>query len=478
MKKLIFHFNITIFLVIILSGCAEYEFVTNSQYQTHPHSNYPVGIVSANFLPQVNAVFLTEGKSEGATKGIGEGMLSCARTGDALGFIFCLPFGAVFGGTMGAYNAEDSKKIDRIKRNLKEKLGTANEARNALTQNVYQYYKNNKNNIRVEIVHNTDKSTSNYSKSSYSDIRLKKYASLLELQMLAIKFEGAGNKDDHVCLEMSAKGRKIDTKTQKVLDELTYKQSLGCRKPSHWFENDGKPIINSINDGYKLLAENLVDELYFIYKPKEMNKIKHNMSKRVVPYFALSPIYPPIAFKSDNLKYKYYIRWNGISFTDVNSLYPTFQWEPFPRNFDYIGNKNNKFSNISYDLRIYEYEGKKYGSVKAIHLYGGKKVYEKTGIRQSSHKLKTKLKPCQWYRWTVRANFKLNGTWRTTEWTGTYNSAGGLGGTDQSTLIKYYPSEARRKSNSDSMFKIYVPITDAYLPFRTPSLDNKTCLVK
>jgi hypothetical protein len=467
MHGTIYRIAAAILLMLFISACGNKgNVVPASHYQTHRPSNYPVGIVSVNFLPQVDAMFETEGKGEGALKG--------AFNPEAFRVF---PIGNFMGIFMGAYFAEDSKKIVRVKRNLKKRLGTANEARNALTKNVYHYFKKNRNDIPVEIVHHHIQSTSKDNKLFYNDLRLQKYATLLELQMLSVKFKSSGSKGAPICLEMSAKGRKISTKTHKVVDELIYKQPLGCNKLPYWFKNDGNPIVNSIKEGYKLLAENIVDEFYFIYQPKGMNDIKQDMSKRIVPYFVLSPQYPSIAFKSSNPQYKYHIH-NGISFSDVNSLYPTFRWERFPRNVDYSADKQNRFSNISYDLRIYEYEGHRFKNHKKISLYKRGEVYEITGIRQPFYKLKTRLKPCQWYRWTVRTRFKLNGEWRATEWTGTYNTAGGLGGTDQTTLIKYFPSEARRISNPDSMFNPYLPIEDAYLPFRTPSADNRTCPVK
>lgn len=469
MQKSIYQTKIAFLLVFILNGCVKYDFVSPSHYQTKRKSVYPVGIISSSYYPEVDAKFLVEGKGEGTLSGIGKGIGACASGGGggegaALGFLVCLPVGIVVGGAIGAAQAEESEKTAQIKSDLKKHL-TSTKLQTNLTNNVYHYFKQNSKKIPVNILNNVAGPTSKDHNPSYDLHKLDKYASLLEMRLLNIKFKGSGNKGEPVCLTMSAKGRKIDAKTNKVVDELTYTEHLGCKKTSLWFENDGNEIIESIKNGYRILAENIVDELYLSYYPKNITTSKKIDTNNTVPNFVLKPLYPPEPQKGLDLSNmfdskvpkKEYTALGGMYFKDVNFVSPTLKWESFPRKIDYISNGKNRFSNVTYDLRIYEGRGIK--RIDSVHI--SKLIHEVRNLKKPFYKVR--LEPCKWYYWTVRARFQLNGKLRTTEWSGAYNTIGG----------KHTPSSYRR--NKDSMFGI-PSISNFYFPFRTPDHDgSKTC---
>ena len=466
MKKIIYQTIMTIFFIIVLSGCVSYDIVPQSHYQTKRESVYPIGIISANFYPETDAKFLVEGKGEGALSGVGKGIGACASGGGgegaALGFLVCLPVGMLIGGAVGASQAEESEKTAQIKSDLKKHL-TSTQLQANLTNKVYRYFKQNSTHIPVTVLNNVTGPTSKEHNPSYDHSKLGKYASLLEMRLLNIKFKGSGNKGEPVCLTMSAKGRKIDVKTNKVVDELKYTQHLGCMTPSLWLENDGKQIIDSIKHGYQLLAENIVDELFLIYYPKNLTTSKKTSNKKVIPNFVLAPLYPAAPkqgiklsslFKAPKVEYT---AWGGMYFRDVDSISPTLKWESFPRKIDYLANRKNRFSNVRYDLRIYQGRAsKQFDKVQKSEL-----VHKVRNLKKPFYKVK--LDPCKWYYWTVRARFKLNGQWRATEWSGAYNTMG----------IQHTPSAYRR--NQDNMFGI-PSISAFYFPFRTPDKDgSRTC---
>jgi len=103
--------------------------------------------------------------------------------------------------------------------------------------------------------------------------------------------------------------------------------------------------------------------------------------------------------------------WGHLERFQLDTLTPTFAWEPFPRGYDVtIGDGAGQASDVRYDLRIYA---------------DGEIYYERFGLAAPKHTLQMPLGPCRDYRWTVRARFRLNDFVRVTEWTGAFNTIGG-----------------------------------------------------
>src|SRR5690606_24723149 len=93
------------------------------------------------------------------------------------------------------------------------------------------------------------------------------------------------------------------------------------------------------------------------------------------------------------------------------SLRPSFRWESWPRGFDITpGSGPGQAQHVRYDFRLFS---------------GESIAYEWLGLIAPEHEVDAPLRPCESYRWTVRARFMLNGTPRATEWMGAYNTMGG-----------------------------------------------------
>jgi hypothetical protein len=126
-----------------------------------------------------------------------------------------------------------------------------------------------------------------------------------------------------------------------------------------------------------------------------------------------------------------------ISWPQVESLNPTLAWQPFPgthevpavalqmkdipRTSKYIDVENGlipfrrwqfieadltRVSDVRYDLRIWEVQGKRKGDL----------VYDRKRLETTSHRIAKRLKPDTKYLWTVRARFLLDGNPRVSEW--------------------------------------------------------------
>ena len=113
-----------------------------------------------------------------------------------------------------------------------------------------------------------------------------------------------------------------------------------------------------------------------------------------VSIVGLHPEYPPVEKKT----FATY-----CDFVKVDSLQPTFQWQPFPR---LEGNFADRVQDVTYELRIWT----------TVPGPAGKLKYARDGLELPSHQLKEPLDPSSRYLWSVRARFMVDGHSRVTEW--------------------------------------------------------------
>ena len=113
-----------------------------------------------------------------------------------------------------------------------------------------------------------------------------------------------------------------------------------------------------------------------------------------VAVVGLRPLYPPLEKKSTALY---------AEFVEVDSLQPTFQWQPFPRTEDHLA---GKVENVTYELRVWS----------AIPRPSGQLMYARNGLKSPSHQLTVPLEPASKYLWSVRARFNIDHRLRVTEW--------------------------------------------------------------
>jgi hypothetical protein len=90
-------------------------------------------------------------------------------------------------------------------------------------------------------------------------------------------------------------------------------------------------------------------------------------------------------------------------FVEVDSLQPTFYWQPFPRPEDFLA---GKVKDVTYELRIW----------RMTPGESGKIVYARRDLKSPYHKLEEPLETASKYFWSVRAYFLIDGHKRVTEW--------------------------------------------------------------
>jgi len=113
-----------------------------------------------------------------------------------------------------------------------------------------------------------------------------------------------------------------------------------------------------------------------------------------VAVVGLQPAYPPLEKK---------IFATYPNFVEVDSLQPTFQWQPFPRPEDFLA---GKVQNVTYELRIWT----------TTPGESGKLRYVRSGLKSPYHKLEEPLEPSSKYFWSVRARFMIDDHIRVIEW--------------------------------------------------------------
>ena len=104
-----------------------------------------------------------------------------------------------------------------------------------------------------------------------------------------------------------------------------------------------------------------------------------------------------------------YNTWKGIQFVQVDSLQPVLQWKSFPTAKDIKADKTGELSRVSevtYELKI----------LRAQDSFQGDVIYTRTGLPDSSHKVKRPLTPLTRYFWSVRVRFRLDDEYRETGW--------------------------------------------------------------
>ena len=126
--------------------------------------------------------------------------------------------------------------------------------------------------------------------------------------------------------------------------------------------------------------------------------------------------------------------------SQIDTLRPSFRWEPFPRADDLVEldpDGRKRITAVSYELRLWKV-GKEFSGIggkprgadpsEAMSDYKyswrhecrdtdpGELVHTKQGLLTPEYNLEFPLQPNSLYFWTLRAHFRLDGKRRVTEW--------------------------------------------------------------
>ena len=242
-----------------------------------------------------------------------------------------------------------------------------------------------------------------------------------------------------------------------AVDDFQTRQPVGCFTVTEWLgQNDyDARLVQALAAAYRQAAEEVVDEFYLVYHPPL--PADQAVATSAVPGYVLAPLEPPPPEVYLDIKLfpktKDLQGFGGMHFHDLDTVRPALAWEPLTRISELAAASTAAFSEVTYELRMFR------GGRSAVAVAPVELIHEVSGLTATEYQIPSDLEPCSWYFWTVRARFRLNETWRTTEWAGAYHTAGG----------HYSPSSSRR--NVGSRIGFVWPAHYLYFPLRTPALD-------
>jgi len=208
-------------------------------------------------------------------------------------------------------------------------------------------------------------------------------------------------------VNMEARARLKRTSDGAFLADRTYRFLASPRPPKEWSDNDGKLLMATIKQGYRQLAEWIVDDFFLG---------QYTDSQPIFP----TPVAPPVRSCGGGQP----CTKHNLAAVPVDSLRPTLRWsfnEPVPKHNAKLSQATP--SKINYEVRVFlaKQLGTQHTGYFTKPLWPMQPVYIRSGLIGSSHTLEEDLSPCSNYLWTVRAIIDQGGKKRATEWAGNYS---------------------------------------------------------
>ena len=249
--------------------------------------------------------------------------------------------------------------------------------------------------------------------SRYAAARRDGIDTVLEIQDFTVNLIPAEYMvNPYRALILSARIQLIRTADAAVLDDRVVTDKLGpALVLNEWTADHAERFRQEVQQASERLAEQIVMDYFMVYP----------FFERVTPgsFLAvhlkgLRPLYPgeepglPAGqgIRDEDIRAKYSrgefqdsVSWPipnefRIMAQRTDALQPTMSWEPF------YG------PHVTYDLKIW----------RSGRLGPDALVYNRTNLKEASHKLETALEPSSLYYWSVRAHFVEQGKDRITEW--------------------------------------------------------------
>lgn len=415
-------------VTVSLAGCGNLPVVPerNPAETTRPAPT-TLAVVPVRFEPKGNTGPLTRTKggaaAEGAAGGAAYGLGSSLLVGDPLLAVIMLPvmvpLGLIAGAVGGASAGSSSEAIEQSARTWEKATREAQLQQRLQNQIVAELQKQSV--ARQVLVKEALGPASPEEKPRYEQIGAD---TVLEVGMMELKFSPVAKTQEETAysLAITVRARAIDTKDQAVLDEMKPIVYSPAHTATEWLKDNAAVFTQEVDKAMARSAEAIVLEFFRIYyPPAELGNARVGLF--VAPYYVLQPEYPPPR------------KWHRNTQL-TGELQPTFRWESFPRPIDLqgLGGVADRISDVTYDFALYSAtENKNPFSVilrcsisrgldcpQKPPFTMGPRIYQRTGLPAPQHQLEMPLQPCGQYAWTMRAQFRLDGHPRITEWSGTY----------------------------------------------------------
>jgi hypothetical protein len=453
---------IALLMLPALVACAGSRGTARPEMPASSESLGRIGLIAGGGEPAYTFDAMTEGKGEGAAVGALEGAGLCAQMagGDAGGFgaavaIVCLPFGLLAGAIHGGAVAAPEQSVDDARRRAQQGVDSLH-----LNRGVVRSALDYSHLVGLDIrMLDGDAGVSGTSNMSDYAAVADSVDTVIELNVERVGADSNGRKGMPVSFEVHLGVRLLDVRNHRVLDAYVLRGSTVERPADDWLAADAAVLRADLEARVRELVVLMIDDIV-IYRPAAHGPAHHSTHDHV-PGYALAVVDPPIRIRLPGLHpfkekrcgaaYQGGVTYGWLQRAPLASVQPTFRWESLPRDFDREpGDGPGQAQDLRYDLRV---------------LDGNGVVYERYGLTGNSHTLESALSPCQEFRWTVRARFKLDGNQRATEWTGAYDTIGGYA---DPMWIRGRPGQPG-----------YALIPRSLVPFfpivKTPGADGRAC---
>jgi len=401
------------FLHVLNTGCASFN--TTPPGTEHQTSLGQVAIISPDWEPELSFEGFAHGRAAGAGKGAGSTFVSClgqlgngSCSGDICGAVIIVWLGVcgvagVVGGMVGAVSAAPGEAVRSAEAGITNAVNTQT-IQTTLRDRIATVALANGTTLTVAtpaLWHSSKQTIDNRQLAS------RGIDSVLEVAVTKAGTDGAGI-NAPVQVYMDAHVRLVRTSDNSEMFAYDFRYQGNRLKLAEWSTNQGRPLLQALDDGYTALAAQIYDNVFRLYPFPDQES--HSAGFMAVA-FGLAPIEPPLRGQLTGDK----LIGSTFEWKTVPSLQPTLRWQRFPRESDLRANpaEMGRVKNVRYDLVI----------AREHELAPAEIVYRGNGLSSPEYHVATPLTPDTRYFWTVRARFELDGRERVTEWGATHYMA-------------------------------------------------------
>ena len=331
-----------------------------------------IGIVRADYTPELGLDTFAVGGAAGATKGAFSGLGAClygASQAGIAGFLlapFLCPAMSVYGiyeGANQAVSPEEAQEIDKLARTDSEPNRLQNRLSENVSRNLAEYPE-----YPFRVIDKGGPSEP-HAKPDYRSLHGSGIDTVLETEILKLMLKGNGE-NPKLTVSAAAHYRLVQTKDNKQIERGHIVAESAPRKFSEWARND---------------AESLKGEIVSILDRLSVDIIEQAIMRTG---YTLCP--------ADRLQ--------SYGTSKLQTLQPTLSWDTLSlSNGKKIDMAIRSISRITYELRVWK------------NGVGGREpAYERKGLTETKHRIEDPLEPSTVYAWTVRARFVLDNQTRLT----------------------------------------------------------------
>jgi len=409
--------------------------ISEHQLEDDRSSYYPLAVIGSSQEPQVSADSSFDSNVAGTGTRVCGDLATSGSEGPIVAAFACIPliiFDVVAASVENTMDDTADAAMKEKANSMISRLQTA-VSNNHLLENTMNVLKTRQANASVVDIDLPDRRNA-IDEEDYSilDNQLNEQLKILDtkgynkalltnLVLVRVKEREYISKENFelYCLQIRVSGTLFDTKTGEKVSSYSPGMEQ-CLSLESWRKDN--MIEDTVNKMYEYISGEILEDLIFVHYTRELedNEVQINPINPVLIIKEDSyPNFEPKTLKEHNVIV------NTLEITEIDST-PTFMWEKI----NIPGAKD-----IKYDFRINIGRSSVLRARKSHVPFSDEIIpvskyvkssdffYYKGGLDVTSHKPDKDLEPCNWYFWSVKAKYNLNGFPRSTRWSTYWNSS-------------------------------------------------------